>query len=180
MIQGDFYPAKRAKPVGFSGGQFRLVVEPLHHSAGKLFFGAEPVQQQAAMALHHAGDFLHRLDLRPHDALAPSVEEPPRPIRRDVAPEELEVLLEQIAPDGLQVAPQQLGQAALLFLAQPLRVRFFRWFGKERSQGVRFVCSDMWKPYLKVIAKKAGRAPRLSHKKTDGNCSTIRAPKILT
>ena len=48
MIQGDFYPAKRAKPVGFSGGQFRLVVEPLHHAAGKLFFGAEPVQQQAA------------------------------------------------------------------------------------------------------------------------------------
>ncbi len=35
MIQGDFYPAKRAKPVGFSGGQFRLVVEPLHHAAGK-------------------------------------------------------------------------------------------------------------------------------------------------
>lgn len=37
-------------------------------------------------------------------------------------------------------------------------LRFFRWFGKERSQGLRFVCSDMWKPYLKVIAKKAGRA----------------------
>ena len=37
-------------------------------------------------------------------------------------------------------------------------LRFFRWFGKERSQGVRFVCSDMWKPYLKVIAKKAKQA----------------------
>jgi len=37
-------------------------------------------------------------------------------------------------------------------------LRFFRWFGKERSQGLRFVCSDMWKPYLKVIAKKAGQA----------------------
>jgi len=37
-------------------------------------------------------------------------------------------------------------------------LRFFRWFGKERSQALRFVCSDMWKPYLKVIAKKAGQA----------------------
>jgi transposase len=37
-------------------------------------------------------------------------------------------------------------------------LRFFRWFGKERSQALKFVCSDMWKPYLKVIAKKAGTA----------------------
>lgn len=35
---------------------------------------------------------------------------------------------------------------------------FFRWFGKERSQALKYVCSDMWKPYLKVIAKKAGQA----------------------
>ena len=37
-------------------------------------------------------------------------------------------------------------------------LRFFRWFGKDRSQALKFVCSDMWKPYLKVIAKKAGNA----------------------
>jgi transposase len=37
-------------------------------------------------------------------------------------------------------------------------LRFFRWFGKERSEALRFICSDMWKPYLKVIAKKAGQA----------------------
>jgi transposase len=37
-------------------------------------------------------------------------------------------------------------------------LRFFRWFGAQRSQGLRYVCSDMWKPYLKVIAKKAGEA----------------------
>lgn len=37
-------------------------------------------------------------------------------------------------------------------------LRFFRWFGKERSQALKFICSDMWKPYLKVIAKKAGDA----------------------
>ena len=37
-------------------------------------------------------------------------------------------------------------------------LRFFRWFGKDRSQALRFVCSDMWKPYVKVLAKKAGSA----------------------
>ena len=37
-------------------------------------------------------------------------------------------------------------------------LRFFRMFGKERSSRLRFVCSDMWKPYLKVIAKKASQA----------------------
>ncbi len=37
-------------------------------------------------------------------------------------------------------------------------IRFFRWFGKERSQKLCFICSDMWKPYLKVVAKKASQA----------------------
>ena len=37
-------------------------------------------------------------------------------------------------------------------------LHFFRWFGPERSLSLRFVCSDMWKPYLKVIARKAGQA----------------------
>lgn len=34
-------------------------------------------------------------------------------------------------------------------------LRFFRMLGKERTAAIRFVCSDMWQPYLKVIAKKA-------------------------
>ena len=37
-------------------------------------------------------------------------------------------------------------------------LRFFRLLGKERSGKLKFVCSDMWKPYLKVTAKKAGEA----------------------
>jgi transposase len=35
---------------------------------------------------------------------------------------------------------------------------FFRWLGPQRSAALKFVCSDMWKPYLRVIAKKAGGA----------------------
>ncbi len=37
-------------------------------------------------------------------------------------------------------------------------LRFFREFGKQRSAKLKFVCSDMWAPYLKVIAKKAPNA----------------------
>jgi transposase len=37
-------------------------------------------------------------------------------------------------------------------------LRFFWDFGKERSARLHFVCSDMWKPYLRVIAKKASQA----------------------
>lgn len=35
---------------------------------------------------------------------------------------------------------------------------FFDWFGKERSANLKFVCSDMWKPYLKLIALRAQNA----------------------
>jgi transposase len=37
-------------------------------------------------------------------------------------------------------------------------LRFFRLLGKDRAKKLKFVCSDMWKPYLNVIAKKAGAA----------------------
>lgn len=33
-------------------------------------------------------------------------------------------------------------------------LRFFREFGKGRAENLSSVCSDMWKPYLKVIKKK--------------------------
>jgi transposase len=37
-------------------------------------------------------------------------------------------------------------------------LRFFRMLGKERSRQLQFICSDMWRAYLKVIAKKAAGA----------------------
>lgn len=37
-------------------------------------------------------------------------------------------------------------------------LRFFRMLGKPRCGQLKFVCSDMWKAYLKVIAKKASQA----------------------
>jgi transposase len=35
---------------------------------------------------------------------------------------------------------------------------FFRWWGKERSGRLEFICSDMWQAYLRVVAKKASQA----------------------
>lgn len=54
------------------------------------------------------------------------------------------------------------GCRRLLWVGQDRTVktllRFFRQFGQEGAKNLRFICSDMWKPYLKVIAKKAGQA----------------------
>lgn len=51
------------------------------------------------------------------------------------------------------------GARRLLWCGPERRVKtllsFFREFGKERSAKIKYVCSDMWAPYLKVIAKKA-------------------------
>jgi transposase len=35
---------------------------------------------------------------------------------------------------------------------------FFGWFGKRRSATLRFVCSDMWRPYINMIRRFAGGA----------------------
>ncbi len=37
-------------------------------------------------------------------------------------------------------------------------LRFFRWVGTERSHGLHSIWRDTWKPYLRVIAKKASQA----------------------
>ena len=54
------------------------------------------------------------------------------------------------------------GIKRLLFVGRDRKVktllRFFRILDKERSAKLRFVCSDMWKPYVKVIKKKAVNA----------------------
>jgi len=54
------------------------------------------------------------------------------------------------------------GCRRLLWIGQERTVktllRFFRWFGPQRTAALHFVCSDMWPPYLRVVAKKAHRA----------------------
>jgi transposase len=42
-------------------------------------------------------------------------------------------------------------------------LRFFRWLGKERWQVLKFICSDLWKPYIGVIEVIKKAAPHLLH-----------------
>jgi transposase len=37
-------------------------------------------------------------------------------------------------------------------------LKFFRFFGPQRTRQLRFICSDLWRPYLEVVAQKAGQA----------------------
>ena len=54
------------------------------------------------------------------------------------------------------------GRRRLLWVGQERQVEtleaFFRWFGATRTAALRFICSDMWKPYLQVVAAQAGHA----------------------
>jgi len=57
------------------------------------------------------------------------------------------------------------GCRRLLYVAEGRTVRsllgFFRSFGRERTAQIQYVCSDMWRPYLKVLAKKLPSALRM-------------------
>lgn len=54
------------------------------------------------------------------------------------------------------------GRRRLLHIAEKRTVGsllgFFSMLGERRAASVRYVCSDMWKPYLKVIAEKLPQA----------------------
>jgi transposase len=54
------------------------------------------------------------------------------------------------------------GQRRLLWLGEHRQVqtlrRFFRWLGARRRRALRVVCSDMWQPYLRIVAEQAPQA----------------------
>ncbi len=58
-----------------------------------------------------------------------------------------------------EIGPQR---KRLLWIGRDRKIktllRFFRWFGKQRSSVLEFICSDMWSAYLKVIVKKVPQA----------------------
>ncbi len=41
---------------------------------------------------------------------------------------------------------------------QKTLMQFFKDFGQENTARLRFVVSDMWKPYLRIVARKAGQS----------------------
>ena len=109
------------KAVSFSGNQFRLGVETLNNSTGKLLFGPKPVQQQGSVPPQHLGHFLHRFNLRSHGLRAPRVQKLPGPVGRGVRPEQLTLFLKKVTPDRLQIVPQKICQFGVLFIGQVLQ-----------------------------------------------------------
>jgi transposase len=57
----------------------------------------------------------------------------------------------------------EVGRKRLLWIRQVRRVktvlRFVRWFSRDCTAALRFICSDMWKPYLKVVREESGARP---------------------
>jgi hypothetical protein len=66
--------------VGFSHGDFSLVVQTLDNSAGKQLLSAEIVEDQFAVLAQRPGDVLHRLDARAHHLPAPNHRVTSRPM----------------------------------------------------------------------------------------------------
>ncbi len=75
--------------------------------------------------------------------------------------------MREVRPAVYQIDPTR---KRLLWIGQHRRaktlLRFFRWFGKERTAALTFICSDMWKPSLKVVAKKAEQALHILDRST--------------
>ena len=121
MIQGEFQRMIRPKSKGFSGGQFRFGIEALDAATRQVPFGAEPGQQQLTMPSQHAGDLLHRGELRAQGSRTSGVQKLSGPIRRRIRPEKLEVLLQQGTPHRAEIVVPQLGQPDFRLFTQIFR-----------------------------------------------------------
>ena len=120
MIQGEFVGSVGFEAVRFSEGQFGFAVETLDSARGMHPTGAEPVQQQRSMLEQGARHAPGGCQARACSLAAPAAQEAVGLGGRAALPELLEVLLEQVGPDGAQVQLEQVGQLGLLRLAEVL------------------------------------------------------------
>lgn len=121
MIQGDFQHIIRPETIGSFCDHSGFVVEPLDTAQVDIAFGLEPVEQEWPVSPQHLRHFFHRFEPGAHGSGAPLVEEDTGPAKMDIVPEALEVLLEQVGPDGFKVAVQQVAQFVHLFIGEIFR-----------------------------------------------------------
>ncbi len=120
MVERDLRDIEALVAVRRFGSQFQLVVESLDNTRGKLLLGPEPVQEKLPMIAQRLGHGLERIQTRVHRPVTPAVQETTGPVGRDVVPEELEILFEQVGPDRFEVGPDQVRQLDLLLLSEVL------------------------------------------------------------
>ena len=102
MKQREFDALRGPEAVRCSGGQFCPAVETLDNTRRNGAFGPEPVEDQVSNAPQALGHLLHGLQLAPHSAGAPRIEESPGPRWIHEVPELLEWLAEQMSADALR------------------------------------------------------------------------------
>jgi len=95
VIECEFKNSEGSKSVGFSHGDFGLVVEAFHDPAGNQFLRPEVVKDELTVLTQRAGDLLHGLDSGAHGLPTPLIEELAGPGRRVVLPELLKGFLEE-------------------------------------------------------------------------------------
>ncbi len=96
MIQSDLHCVICPEAEKFVRGKFFVGVETLEDAARELSFGVESGEPQGSAAAKHTHHLFHWFDLRPHDIGESLIEESTRPVWRDIGPECLEFVLEQL------------------------------------------------------------------------------------
>ena len=59
MIQGHFSDSEGSEAVGFSHGNFHLVVEALDNAAGELYSGPKVIENEGAVRAEHLDHLSH-------------------------------------------------------------------------------------------------------------------------
>src|SRR5271155_3262287 len=114
VIEGDPRVVVVAEAVRLSGRNSGLVVEALDGALGEPAAGGEPVEEEAAVSAQSARELLERFEAGAHGEGGPLHEEAIGPDRRAVAPEAVELLLEQAGADGAEVDREELSQPTAL------------------------------------------------------------------
>ena len=124
MIESEFEDAEGAKAIGFSHGDFGLVVQAFHNAAGNQLLSPEVIEDQLPVLTEGARELLHGLNAGSHGLAAPPVEKLAGPGGRVVIPELLRGFLEKVSPDGPQVVAEELAEPEVLFVTEILLNRF--------------------------------------------------------
>ncbi|HMR13153.1 MAG TPA: hypothetical protein PKE42_05395 [Arachnia sp.] len=121
VIQGDLCVFVGSKPVRFSHRDSCLSVKTFGGSRGELPACEEPVLELPLMVAEGSRELLEGRDAGPDGAARPVGEEARGGGDGAIAPEALEVLLQEVGAHGLQIDGDEVAQASALAAPEVLR-----------------------------------------------------------
>ena len=157
--ESDFTSEVGSEAIASLHCQFELVVESLDNAVGERFLGFEIVQEQMAMGLESAGDFLEGFEATFGDAGAPGVEELSGSSARRVGPEMLKAFYQQEGAQAAQSAAHQITHAApvvgvpvaAVFEERPTRL-LKQWSQSGAGQRMDLRAADLVDGFAEVLA----------------------------